>query len=91
MEGSKTNQYTFGPEEKEILQKISIIEASVEQNMQKKNIQEELIKTKYYSEFAIETKKGPIILNNVFITAEKDKEGNISYHFRWIKENEDGE
>ena len=30
-------------------------------------------------------------LKDVFITAEKDDKGQMSYHFRWIKENENGE
>ena len=84
-------EYTFEPEEKEILQKLSTIEASVkQQNLQEKN-QREIIAIKYYSEFSIETEKGEIILTDVFITAEKDEQGKMSYHFRWIEENENGE
>lgn len=88
MENNKTEQYTFAPEEKEILQKLNVVEASVNaQNIQEKN-QRELIATKYYSEFVINTEKGPIALKNVFITAEQDQNGKTSYHFRWINENE---
>ena len=91
MEKSKTTeQYTFGADEKETLQKISIVEASVGQNIQEKN-QRELLSTRYYSEFVVNTKNGPVTLNNVFITAEKDQQGNMSYHFRWIHEGENGE
>lgn len=91
MENNKTEQYTFAPEEKEILEKLNIIEASVDlQNIQEKN-QRELIATKYYSEFVINTINGPITLKNVFITAEKDQNGKTSYHFRWINENKKGE
>ena len=91
MENNKTEQYTFTPEEKEILQKLNAVEASVNaQNIQEKN-QRELIATKYYSEFVINTEKGPITLKNVFITAEQDQNGKTSYHFRWINENEKGE
>ncbi len=91
MENNKTEQYTFAPEEKEILQKLNVMEASVNaQNIQEKN-QRELIATKYYSEFVINTEKGPITLKNVFITAEQDQNGKTSYHFRWINENEKGE
>jgi len=90
MEENKTVQYTFGPEEKEILQKMSIVETSVERNNKQKN-QRELIATKYYSEFVIDTKKGPVTLNNVFITAERNKESEMSYHFRWIMQKENGE
>lgn len=90
MERSKTEQYTFGVDEKETLEKISIVEASVGQNIQERN-QRELIATKYYSEFVINTPKGPVTLNNVFITAEKNEQGQMSYHFRWITENGNGE
>ena len=91
MENNKTEQYTFAPEEKEILQKLNVVEASVNaQNIQEKN-QRELIATKYYSEIVINTEKGPITLKNVFITAEQDQNGKTSYHFRWINENEKGE
>ena len=91
MENNKTEQYTFAPEEKEILQKLNVVEASVNaQNIQEKN-QIELIATKHYSEFVINTEKGPITLKNVFITAEQDQNGKTSYHFRWINENEKGE
>ena len=91
MENNKTEQYTFAPEEKKILQKLNVVEASVNaQNIQEKN-QRELIATKYYSEIVINTEKGPITLKNVFITAEQDQNGKTSYHFRWINENEKGE
>ena len=91
MENNKTEQYTFAPEEKEILQKLNVVEASVNaQNIQEKN-QRELIATKHYSEFVINTEKGPITLKNVFITAEQDQNGKTSYHFRWINEIEKGE
>lgn len=91
MENNKTEQYTFAPEEKEILQKLNIVEASVNaQNIQEKN-QREIVATKYYSEFVINTEKGPITLKDVFITAEQDQNGKTSYHFRWINENEKGE
>ena len=87
----KTEQYTFAPEEKEILQKMDVVEASVNaQNIQEKN-QREIVATKYYSEFVINTEKGPITLKDVFITAEQDQNGKTSYHFRWINENEKGE
>ena len=91
MENNKTEQYTFAPEEKEILQKMDVVEASVNaQNIQEKN-QREIVATKYYSEFVINTEKGQIPLKNVFITAEQDQNGKTSYHFRWINENEKGE
>ena len=90
MEENKTKQYTFGPNEKEILQDMAIVETSVEKHIKEKN-QRELISTKYYSEFVVNTKKGPVTLNNVFITTERNKEGDLSYHFRWVIQNENGE
>lgn len=90
MEENKSVQYTFAPEEKEILKKLAVVETAVSKNISEKH-QRELITTKYYSEFVINTPKGPITLNNVFITSERNKEGDMSYHFRWLKENEDGE
>ncbi len=90
MEENKTEQYTFGTDEKETLQKIATVETSVGQHIQQKS-QRELVATKYYSEFVINTKRGPVTLNNVFITAERNQDGKMSYHFRWIRENKDGE
>ena len=90
MEENKSVQYTFTPEEKEILKKLAVVETAVSKNISEKH-QRELITTKYYSEFVINTPKGPITLNNVFITTERNKQGDMSYHFRWLKENEDGE
>lgn len=90
MEENKSVQYTFAPEEKEILKKLAVVETAVSKNISEKH-QRELITTKYYSEFVINTPKGPITLNNVFITSERNKEGDMSYHFRWLKDNEDGE
>ena len=90
MDKNKTEQYTFGVDEKEILEKMEIVESSVRQNLLEKN-KGELIQTKYYSEFVLNTNNGPVILNNVFITAEKDQQGDMSYHFRWIREGENGE
>ena len=89
MEG-KTEQYTFGPEEKEILEKLNTVESSVGEYIQTK-YQRELIATKYYSELVINTPKGELTFNDVFITAEQDTNGEITYHFRWIVENENGE
>lgn len=90
MEEKKTEQYTFGPEEKEILEKLNMVEGSVGEYIQEK-YQRELIATKYYSEFVLNTPKGEITLNDVFITAEQDSNGEITYHFRWIEENENGD
>ena len=43
----------------------------------------ELIATKYYGEFTIDTNKGPVTFTNVFITIENNKQDDISYHFIW--------
>lgn len=83
MQEDNKKEYSFNTDEKEILNKLNIIESSVEQNIQLKN-QRELIATKYYSEFVLNTPNGSIMLNNVFITTEKDQQGKTSYHFRWI-------
>lgn len=56
-----------------------------------KEKESELIETKYYKELVVNTKLGPVTLQNVFITAERNKEGDMEYHFRWVQENEKGE
>ena len=89
MEKNDLRQFTFTPNEKETLEKLNTVEASVGSYIKEK--QGQLLATRYYSEFVINTKKGPLTLNNVFITAESNQEGKVSYHFRWIKENENGE
>ena len=58
MKNKETEQYTFGADEKEVLNKMDIVEASVGQKIQEKN-QRELVATKYYSEFVINTEKWP--------------------------------
>ena len=80
----KNTQYTFAPEEKEILEKLEIVESGVSEKLNKEN--GELISTKYYEEFIINTKRGPVTLKELFITTEKNQEGKISFHFRWINE-----
>lgn len=89
MEKHDSRQFTFTADEKETLKKLDSVEASVSSYI--KGGQRELLATKYYSEFVVNTKNGSVTLNNVFITAEKEQDGKISYHFRWIKENENGE
>lgn len=76
--------------EKDILKKMGTSEVSASRNNEQTN-QREVVSTKYYSEFVINTQKGPITLNNVFITSERSKEGDMSYHFRWIAQKENGE
>ena len=69
--------------------KLNDISESVRQNVQEKDGQ--LIETRYYKEFVLNTNRGPLVLNDVFITIERNKEGDMEYHFRWAKENEQGE
>ena len=86
---NKEQETLLGIEEEEILNKMDIVEASVRQKIQEID-QIELEVTKFYSEFVINTKNGPVTLKNVYITQEKDQTGNISYHFRWINERKNG-
>lgn len=86
---NKEQEASLGIEEEEILNKMDIVEASVRQKIQEMD-QRELEVTKFYSEFVINTKNGPVTLKNVYITQEKDQTGNISYHFRWINERKNG-
>lgn len=69
--------------------KLNDVSESVRQTIQEKNRQ--LIETRYYKEFEINTNQGPLVLNDVFVTIERNKEGDMEYHFRWAKENEQGE
>lgn len=77
-------------DEQDILKKLSTVEEGVSRYNEQTN-QREVVMTKYYSEFNINTSDEPIILSNVFITAERNKEGDMTYHFRWIVEKENGE
>ena len=90
MERNKSDEYTFGVDEKETLDKLDVVEASVEKDLLEKE-NGELVSTKYYSKFVINVNGMDIELKDVFITAERDDKGEMSYHFRWIKENENGE
>lgn len=64
------------------LQKVQQVEASVENFI--KDSGRELLETRYYKEFTINSTQGPITFENVFITVEKDTNNKMSYHFRWI-------
>jgi len=90
MEKNKSDEYTFGVDEKETLDKLDVVEASVEKDLLEKG-NGELVSTKYYSKFVVNVNGMDVELKDVFITAEKDDKGQMSYHFRWIKENENGE
>ena len=54
--------------------------------------EKKLLQTRYYEKLVLKTSEGKeITFNNVFITVERNKEGDMEYHFRWAKENEQGE
>ena len=73
----------------EIEKKINDVAESVSEEC--KRNEGELIETRFYSEFEIETSVGTVPLKNVFITLERNKEGDIQYHFNWLKrDKEDG-
>ena len=74
MEENKSAQYTFGPEEKQILAILDSFEQELQARLQENNGEVENIK--YYEKF----KMGNIDFNNIFITTEKDAEGNFTFH-----------
>ena len=69
--------------------KLNDVSESVRQTVQGKDGR--LIETRYYKEFVLNTNRGQLVLNDVFITIERNKEGDMEYHFRWAIENEQGE
>ena len=75
MEKSKEkSQYTFAPEEKEILEILALFEQELGEKLQESKGEVERIK--YYEKFQI----NKIDFCNIFVTTEKDVDGNISYH-----------
>lgn len=68
------NKYTFGPEEKDTLEILAAFEQELDEKL--KQSKSETQKVKYYETF----KMNEIDFNNIFVTTEKDSEGNISYH-----------
>lgn len=74
---NKTEQYTFGPEEKEILNILGSFENQLGENL--KEIDTEIESVKYYNDFSF---NGEFIegFENIFITVEKDKNGEITYN-----------
>ena len=73
----QNQKYTFGPEEKEILEILSSFENEINERLQQSN--GELESVKYYDSFAIQGVK-QLEISGVFFTQEKDKDGNIGYH-----------
>lgn len=76
-------------QDKEIIKKMDIIETSLGGELKQNNSQ--LIQIKHYNKLEINTKQGVLVFDDVFITAERNKEGDMEYHFMWVKDNEKGE
>lgn len=74
MEENKTEKYTYGPEEKQILEILDSFEREIQEKLQETKGEVERIK--YYEKFQMYG----IDFTNIFITTEKDVDGNISYH-----------
>ena len=73
----QNQKYTFGPEEKEILEILSSFEDEISGRLQQSN--GELESVKYYEDFTLKGLRD-VDISGVFLTQEKDKDGNISYH-----------
>lgn len=73
----------------EKLKELVNVDLSVKQAIQEK--ESTVVETRYYKEFVINTEMGPLILEDMYITIERNKEGDMEYHFRWVQENENGE
>lgn len=74
MKENKTEQYTFGPEEKDTLEILGLFEQELDEKLEESK--SEVQKVKYYETFQI----NEINFKNIFITTEKDAEGNLTYH-----------
>ena len=75
--------------DKEEAKRLVEVDESVRQSITEN--EKQLVETRFYKEFVINTEKGPLVLNDVYITVERNKENDMEYHFRWVQENEDGE
>lgn len=74
MNENKSEQYTFAPEEKQILEILASFEKELGEKLQESK--SEVERVKYYEKFQI----NGIDFNNIFTTTEKDVDGNVSYH-----------
>ena len=81
MERNKSDEYTFGVDEKETLDKLNLVESSVEKNLQE-NGKGELVSTKYYSKFVVNVNGMDVELKDVFITAENVFANNQKNNFK---------
>lgn len=68
------DKYTFGPDEKQILEILATFEEELQERLQESK--EEIERVKYYEKFQLQG----IDFKNLFITTQKDVDGNISYH-----------
>lgn len=75
--------------DKEEIKRLIDVDTSVKESI--KENEKQLVETRFYKEFVIHTEKGPLVLNDVYITVERNKENDMEYHFRWVQENENGE
>ena len=73
----QNQKYTFGPEEKEILEILSSFEDEISGRLQQSN--GELESVRYYQSFSLKGVK-ELDVSGVFLTEEKDKDGNITRH-----------
>lgn len=69
---------------KETLKKLRQVEVSVSNHIRESK--RELIGTRYYKQFTIQSGSFPFDFENLFITVEQDENGNITYHFRILNE-----
>ena len=74
MKENKTEQYTFGPEEKDTLEILGFFEQELDDRLEE--AESEVQKVKYYESFKI----NEVNFRNIFITTEKNVEGKITYH-----------
>lgn len=68
------NKTTFGPDEKDTLEILALFEQELSERLEESK--SEIERVKYYEKFRI----NGIDFKNMFITTEKDVDGNISYH-----------
>lgn len=68
------NKTTFGPDEKDTLEILALFEQELSERLEESK--SEIERVKYYEKFRI----NGIDFKNMFITTEKDVDGNISHH-----------
>lgn len=70
----ENDKYTFGSDEKQILEILASFEEELQERLQESK--GEVERVKYYEKFQMQG----IDFKNIFITTEKDVDGNLSYH-----------